>query len=383
MTAKNVGIYKRGRSSWRIVVSAGTDPQTGKRVTVRETVEGTVTDAKNRRAEIVSDVRRGTVARAGPEVVSAFLERYIAHREAVGKVRPKTAAVYRGYMRREVDGRIGSQRLADVRPVHLQRVLDEAIASGLSPRSVLQVHRILHAAFRQAVRWQLLSVNPSEGVTPPKAEAPKLTMPSATEIGQLLDATEERFRPAIAVLAGTGLRRGELSALRWEGVKLEGSRPTLKVEGSMQRAGGELRVLPPKTHRGYRVVPLPSTVVAILKGVRSEQNERRLIAGSAWKGDGYVFDRSDGQPLDPDDLTHAFVAARTRSGVKGVRLHDLRHAFATLHMTNGTNARIVSDLLGHANVAFTMMTYSHPDADMAATAMQAVDGALGDALADR
>jgi integrase len=152
----------------------------------------------------------------------------------------------------------------------------------------------------------------------------------------------------------------------------------------MQRVEGQLRVLPPKTQRGYRTVPLPLSVVAILKRVRSEQNERRLIAGTAWRGvEGYVFDRGDGQPLDPDDLTRAFVVARTRSGVKGVRLHDLRHFFATLHMANGTNPRVVSDLLGHANVAFTMMTYSHPDADMAATAMEAVKGSLGDALADR
>ena len=384
MTAKTVGIYKRGQSSWRIVVSAGTDPQTGRAVTIRETVNGTVTDAKKRRNELLAEVGRGTVARSGHETVTCFTERYIAHREAIGKVRPKTANVYRGYMRREVVDRIGSLRLADVRPVHLQRVLDEAIASGLSPRSVLQVHRVLHAAFRQAVRWQLISVNPSEGVTPAKVEAPRLTMPSAAEIGRLLDAAQERFRPALAVLAGTGLRRGEVSALRWNGVELDGPRPTLKVEGSMQRVAGQLRVLPPKTQRGYRIVPLPSSVAAILKRVRSEQNERRLIAGTAWNAsEGYVFDRGDGQPLDPDDLTHAFVAARARSGVKGVRLHDLRHAFATLHMTNGTNARVVSDLLGHSNVAFTMMTYSHPDADMAASAMRAVDGALGDALADR
>jgi integrase len=384
MTNRAVGIYKRGASSWRIVVSAGTDPQTGRPVTIRETVNGTVTAAKKRRNELLTAVSRGTVARSGQETVAAFMERFIAHRQAAGKVRPKTANVYRGYMRREVVPRIGSLRLADVRPVHLQRVLDEATASGLSARSVLQVHRILSAAFRQAVRWQLVSVNPSDGVTPPKAEAPRLTMPTAAEIGRLLDAAQEQFRPALAVLAGTGIRRGELSALRWDGVDLDGPMPTLRVAGSMQRVAGRLQVLPPKTQRGFRIVPLPSSLVAVLKRVRSEQNERRLIAGTAWNaGEGYVFDRGDGEPLDPDALTHAFVAARTRSGVGGVRLHDLRHHFATLHMASGTNPRVVSDLLGHSNVAFTMMTYSHPDPQMAANAMQAIDGTLGDALADR
>lgn len=151
----------------------------------------------------------------------------------------------------------------------------------------------------------------------------------------------------------------------------------------MQRADGVLQVMPPKTHRGYRVVPLPMSVAIVLRRVRSEQNERRLITGSAWRDDGYVFDRGDGRPLDPDDLSKAFGRARRRSGVEGVRLHDLRHHFATLHMANGTNPRVISDLLGHANVAFTMMVYSHPDSELAATAMQAVDAALGDALRER
>ena len=248
---------------------------------------------------------------------------------------------------------------------------------------MLQVHRILHAAFRQAMRWQLVSVNPSDGVTPPKTEAPTLTMPDAGQISKLLDAADDEFRPMLAVIAGTGLRRGEAAALRWDGVELDSDRPTLRVAGSTQRAGGELRVMPPKTQRGYRVVPLPASVAGVLRRVRAEQAERRLIAGSAWNDEGYVFDRGDGRPLDPDDLTKAFGRARARSGVAGVRLHDLRHHFATLHMANGTNARIVSDLLGHSNVAFTMMVYSHPDAELAATAMRAVDAALGDALNDR
>ena len=122
------------------------DPETGKYTSIRETVIGTKTEAKRRRDELRAAVVKGTVAKAGQETVTAYLERYVSHRESVGKVRPRTASVYRGYIRREVTPRIGSLRLREVRPVHVQRVLDEATASGLSARSVLQVHRILHAA---------------------------------------------------------------------------------------------------------------------------------------------------------------------------------------------------------------------------------------------
>jgi Phage integrase, N-terminal SAM-like domain len=141
------GIYQRGRTSWRIVVSAGRDPLTAKYATVRETIRGTKTDAKKRLIELRAEVQRGTVAKGGTETAAAYLPRYIEHRIAIGKVRPRTANTYRTHVARWVVPRIGSLRLSQVRAVHVQRVLDEALSAGLSARSVLQVHRILHGAF--------------------------------------------------------------------------------------------------------------------------------------------------------------------------------------------------------------------------------------------
>ncbi len=153
-------IYRRG-DTWQVSVSAGRDPETGRYLRLRETVRGSKADAVRRRDELRVQAARGTAVRADRETVAAFLERWIAHRELVRKVRPTTAYGYRAHVRRIVTPRIGSMRLADVRPVHLQRVLDEAIGTGSAPRTVLQVHRILHAAFREAVRWQAISSNPA------------------------------------------------------------------------------------------------------------------------------------------------------------------------------------------------------------------------------
>ena len=88
------------------------------------------------------------------------------------------------------------------------------------------------------------------------------------------------------------------------------------VVGSLQRADGVLKMLPPKTERSKRAIPLPASISALLRRVLTEQNERRLIAGTAWQAEGFVFDRGDGGPLDPDSLTKAFGAARRRSGVR-------------------------------------------------------------------
>jgi integrase len=267
-------------------------------------------------------------------------------------------------------------RLASVRPVHVQRVLDEAVSAGLSSRSVVQVHRIMHAGFRSAVRWQAIAVNPSDGVTPPKIEQARLNVPGPADVARLLAAVDAKYRTPLGLAAGTGLRPGEVLGLTWSAVDLEG-RPGVRVEGTLQRAEGRLVVLPPKTDRSRRVVPLPASMVDALRRHRVDQNERRLIAGPAWHAGEFIFERGDGQPLDPDTFSKAFRFAARRIGLDGVRLHDLRHAFASMLLGAGTNARVVGDLLGHATEGFTLATYVHPDDDAAATAVARAEAMLG------
>ncbi len=369
------GIAQRG-DGWRITVAAGRDPITGNYNRIRETFHGTKTDARKRRDELRVQVSHGTAVHADRGNVTDYLETWVAHREAIGKIRPKTAVVYRGYVRREITPRIGSMRVRDVRPVHVQRVLDEAIGEGLAARTVVQVHRILHAAFRSAVRLQVLASNPSDGVTPPKLEAPKLRVPAPEDVARLLAAVDPDYRTTLALAAGSGLRRGEVLALTWGAVELD-ERPRIRVEGTLQRAEGELVVLPPKTERSRRVVPLSASLAVALRQVRADQRERRMLAGPAWHAGDYVFDRGDGKPIEPDTFSKAVRRATRAIGLDGVRLHDLRHALASMLVTNGTNVRTVADLLGHSTVAFTLSTYVHPDEGAAVAAIDEAERLLG------
>lgn len=119
----------------------------------------------------------------------------------------------------------------------------------------------------------------------------------------------------------------------------------------------------------------------MLQSHRDQQDNRRELAGEAWHAAEYVYDRGDGRPLDPDAFGRAFRDARDAAGLADVRLHDLRHAFATMQIAEGTDARLVSDLLGHATVAFTLQTYVHPDEEAAVVAAEAMERILGAALA--
>jgi integrase len=375
---KRDGVYAAGDGRWRITVGTGRDPITQEFGRVRETVVGTKRDAMRRRDELRVQVARGVVVHADRETVATYLERWITHREHVGAIRPKTAYAYRGHVRRIVTPRIGGMRLADVRPAHVQQVLDEALVDGAAPRTVVQVHRVLHAAFRSAVRWQALAANPSDGVTAPRVEQARLRVPTPKEVAALFAKVNSDYRTAFAVAAMTGLRRGEVLALRWADVDLTAAQ--LRVEGSLQRTRAGLEVFPPKTERSRRTVTLAPTLVASLQRHHDEQSERRAIAGDAWSEGDFVFDRGDGRPTDPDRFGQAFRDARDAAGLVGVRLHDLRHAYATMQISEGTDARLVSDLLGHATVAFTLQTYVHPSEDAAVAAADTAERILGVAV---
>lgn len=203
-----------------------------------------------------------------------------------------------------------------------------------------------------------------------------VNVPGPGDVARLLAAVDARYRTPLLLAAGTGLRRGEVLGLTWSAVDLD-ERPRVRVEGTLQRADGRLVVLPPKTDRSRRVIPLPRSMVDAFRHHRAEQNERRLIAGPAWHAGEFVFERGDGQPLDPDTFSKAFRSAARGIGLDGVRLHDLRHAFASMLVGAGTNPRVVSDLLGHSTISFTLQTYVHSDEKAAAVAIDEADRLLG------
>jgi integrase len=158
------------------------------------------------------------------------------------------------------------------------------------------------------------------------------------------------------------MRRGEIVAVRWDDVDLDAA---------------VLRVRQGKTPRARRTISLPPSTVATLRRHRAEQAERRLLCGPAWQEGDLVVDRGDGGPVNPDSLSHAFAGMAESIGLGDVRLHDLRHAFATTAIAAGVNVKAVSEALGHASTAFTMDTYQAVLPSMGEAVAAAIETALG------
>jgi len=142
-----------------------------------------------------------------------------------------------------------------------------------------------------------------------------------------------------------------------------------------------LLLVEPKTDRARRGIALPHFAREALKAHRRAQSERRLLLGEAWNDGDFVFDRGEGNPVEPDTFAHAFSRIATKAGLTGVRLHDLRHGYASSLLKHGVHPKIASEALGYASVAFTLDTYSHVVPGLQEAAARAIEEALGNRTA--
>lgn len=304
---------------------------------------------------------------------SQALETYLRHwLEDVARTRVK-ASTYEGYeqlVRIRVLPALGKKRLVDITGQHLQALLAELQRKGMSPSTVLKTRMVLHSAFRQAVRWHLIPRNPVDDTDPPRRRRVELRTLAPAEVKQLVDAAPEPVFRALFALTGTaGLRRGEALGLKWSDLNLEAK--TMMVRRSLFRAkGGGYRLEEPKTAKARRLVRLTTFAVKELIALQSAQEEDRKRAGELWRDEDFVFASGVGTPLQEHRLTVTYKAALKRAGLPDVRFHDLRHTAATVAMESGVHAKVVQEMLGHANIAITLDIYSHVTPDMQEEAVE-------------
>jgi len=250
----------------------------------------------------------------------------------------------------------------------------------LSPRTVRLTHTVLREALQHAVEWGMIVRNVADATKPPRAVRPQVQVWDSEEVGRFLRAAVlEPHNPLWLVAIMTGLRRGELLALRWSDVDLHAG--VLHIRHTLTVTTGIRALTPPKTKSGRRTIPLPPTCLAALREHRSRQLEARLSAPE-WIERDAVFTASNGEWLDPGNLSRMFTRLVIAAGVKRIRFHDMRHTSATLLLKQGVNPKVVSERLGHANIAITLDTYSHVLPSMQREAADALEAVLFGGAAD-
>jgi integrase len=279
-----------------------------------------------------------------------------------------------------VNPHLGAMQLQKLKPIALTEFYAKLLREGghdgrkLSSRSVGNVHRLLHAALAHAVKWGLITANPADNVSAPRTESPEVEIPDAAGIAALLARLRDKSLYMTAVLGlATGMRRGEMLALRWRDI--DAGKITVARSLEQSKAGG-LRFKSTKTRSGKRTITIPPSVVAELRRYRLEQQERWLALGlGKVRDDGLVLATWTGGTRSPNSLSRNW-----HEKVPEVTLHALRHTHASQLIAAGVDVVTVAARLGHAKPSVTLNTYAHlygSTDDRAADIMQATFAHVG------
>ena len=376
-------IKQRAKGSWSIVIDVGRDPRSGKRQQQWHTVRGTKKEAEAKLRELLHALEKGAYVRPQRITLGEWLEEWL---EGYAKmhVTPRTQESYRGVTYRHIIPALGAIPLAELRPNHLQSHYSRALVSGrmdgtggLSARSVRYQHRILSQALKHAVAMGLVVRNVAEAVTPPRPQRAKISVLAPVDITKLLEAARETsFYVFFYTLLYTGLRRGELLALRWGNLDLDMASLHV-VESAHVLNSGEYVIKEPKTPNSRRTVALPPSLVLLLRQHRADQEKICSQLGRVLTDRDFAFAHLDGSPIKPNAVTLAFIRLIRRSGLPHIRLHDLRHTHATLMLKAGVHPKVVSERLGHAGIGITLDTYSHVLPGLQEAAAERFDEMLG------
>jgi integrase len=349
----------------------------GERQTHYLTLKGTKAEAQREAAKFLASVATGAHVDPSAETVAGFVERWLRD-WADDNISNKTWTRYAQLLRKHLCGRFGAMPMQKLRPADLQALYAAMARAGLADRTRLHMHRVVHTMLKHAMQWGVVARNVATMVDAPRVKAQEIEVLDPGQVRTLLETLcGKPFAPIVAVALGTGLRRSELLALRWQDVDLGGG--ALRVEQALEQTKrGGLVFRQPKTRHGRRTVTLAPATVATLREHYRGQLEQRLFFGlGKAPDDALVFTSWDGSPYLPSTLTLQWRRTMKAAGLT-VTLHSLRHTHASTLIAAGLDVLTVSRRLGHGSPAITLNVYGHlfkPDERAAAIMEKALSGA--------
>lgn len=300
---------------------------------------------------------RGAPEKRGKETVAAFVDAYLSSPHARNL---RSLKRIKELLRLHVLPRLGGYRLTELNRKLLIRHFEQLAADGMNTSTVHLVYRVFRAVLSEAVKEDLIAANPARGLGLQRPRSLVTNTLARDQVPRLLEVADSWDYCLFLIALRTGMRLGELLALRWADVQLDGQRPALHVVRTLLGIRDYKPITgPTKTARSTRQVELTGRMVVALR----EQRERLHVAaqdpGIIWIDNDLVFPNRFGVPRRERAVTHALHAALDRAGLPRIRFHDLRHTAATLMLSSNIHPKIVADMLGHSTTAITLDTYSH------------------------
>ena len=336
--------------------TAGFDPGTGKQIQRSITDKSKKVVAQKLRA-VMSDLDAGTYKAPCKMTVAQWLDIWVA--EYLNSVKPLTKHNYNKQVQKHFKPALGAVRLDALDTHTIQRFYNSLSASGLSPKTVKNLHGILHCALQQAIACDYLSRNPADACKLPKVTKPEIKTLEPEEIARLLkEAEQDDYCNLFIVAMFTGMRQGELLGLAWECVDFKSGIITVKQQ--LQCKDGNYFLETPKSGKNRTILPAPIVMDALRNQMERQQKEREQ-AGKMWDNQfNLVFTDALGKYLVRRTVVKHFKKISQRAGISDdARFHDLRHSFAVSSLYAGDDIKTVQANLGHATAQFTLDVYGH------------------------
>ena len=341
----------------------GFDPGTGKQI--QRSISGkTQKEVAQKLKAALAALDSGTYIAPCKMTVEEWMD--VWSKQYLGGVKESTVAAYNATIRTHIKPGIGAIRL-DALDTHLVQSFYNALREptkdrdAVSPKTVKNVHGILHKALQQAVANGYIRFNPTNSCILPRIEKKELQPLDEAETKLFLDAVKgHRFELLFTFTLFSGLREGEALGLTWD--RVDFMRGTILISKQLQKekkAGGEFRLVSLKNDKPRRITPAP-WVMQLLRDRKLQQYEHREKAGAAWSNPmNLVFTNELGGNLIPQTVVRHFKEIVTSIGRPDARFHDLRHSYAVASLRSGDDIKTVQGNLGHATAAFTLDVYGH------------------------
>lgn len=352
-------LISRGERTWLVRVYLGRDVLTGKRKYHNKTIRGNKKDAQRYLNGVLREIDLGKFCEPSKMTLNGFLDKWLS--DAVKpRVRERTWQGYSDTLRCYVRDGLGNTQLSKVTALEVQALYSALLERGLAIVTVRKLNTILGSAFKQAVKWGLLGVNPMAGVDPPKDKGvrreEKIKVLPLDRIAEFLEAAYcSKWGAVFALALGTGMRPGEYLALKWSDLDVD--QRTIRVQRSLYRpkGGGDWTFQSPKTKGSVRSIALPEQLI---EDLLNHREERRVARGEDSE---LMFASENGQPLFICNLRrrHFKPLIKELGMDSSLNLYSLRHTHATMLLSAGIHPKLVADRLGHASVKMTLDVYSH------------------------
>jgi integrase len=349
---KKVAVELLGGTTKRLALYGATEAEVAQQCVILEA-------EVNRNGGVYVPKQRKTKTVENPETtLSGMFNRVLEFRTR--KLQPGTVTDYRYTFDRYIAPDLGSKNITELKPNDIIEFYASLNRKGLT-RTVKLVHFLIENTLNHAVNCELLQRNPAALIDPPDYQEREIRYWEPDEVRQVLDKViaedDELLRAIVFTLLGTGLRSGEIFALRWNALDLE--KGTLHVRHSLRWNEGMPIWGPPKTRASRRTLRLPPDVVDILKTRHTTQKLEKNAAGDLWVDHSSVFAGALGKPILSRTFADWFKALAIRAKVKEINVHGTRHTYASLCIRVEMQLKLLSELLGHTNVAFTQNKYAH------------------------